>query len=100
MPSGGLILGTGSEGKLYEVTKPGDWSLLHTLESGGEITGIVPMKAKGTFLLLGSNPGRIMKLDRNTSSIGFYESEVVDFDQVSQFGSFQVFSEPLNENEV
>jgi hypothetical protein len=100
LPSGGLILGTGSEGKLYEVTKPGDWSLLHTLESGGEITGIVPMKAKGTFLLLGSNPGRIMKLDTNTSSIGFYESEVVDFDQVSQFGSFQVFSEPLNENEV
>ena len=100
LPSGGLILGTGSEGKLYKVTKPGDWSLLHTLESGGEITGIVPMKAKGTFLLLGSNPGRIMKLDTNTSSIGFYESEVVDFDQVSQFGSFQVFSEPLNENEV
>ncbi len=100
LPDGSLLLGTGSKGNLYEVTKPGDWSLLHTLESGGEITGIVPMKAEGNYLLICSNPGRILKLDTTVSSVGFYESEVVDFDQVSQFGSFQVFSEPLNEGVV
>jgi hypothetical protein len=100
LPNGHLILGTGSKGNLYEVTKPGNWSLLHSLDSGGEITGIVPMKEKGMFLLVCSNPGRIVKLDTNKTSVGFYESEVVDFDQVSQFGSFQVFSEPLSDGHV
>ena len=100
LPNGNLILGTGSKGNLYEVTKPSDWTLLHSLDSSGEITGIVPLKEEGVFYLVCSNPGRILKLDTNKSSVGFYESEVVDFDHVSQFGSFQVFSEPLGDGQV
>lgn len=94
LPNGKLLLGTGSDGNLYEVNRPGDWTLLHTLESGGEITGIIPAGDKGMFYLVCSNPGRILEMNTNKSSTGFFESEVVDFDQVSQFGSFQVFSEP------
>ena len=100
LPNGHLILGTGSEGKLYEVTKPSDWSLLHSLDSSGEITSIVPLKEEGVFYLVCSNPGRILKLDTTKASVGFYESEVVDLDHVSQFGSFQVFSEPLGDGQV
>ncbi|MCZ6673943.1 MAG: hypothetical protein O7C75_13510, partial [Verrucomicrobia bacterium] len=100
LPNGKLILGTGSKGNLYEVVKPGDWTLLHTLESGGEITAIVPTEKEGNYYLVCSNPGRILKLNTNESSVGFFESEVVDFDHVSQFGSFQVFNEPQGSGEV
>jgi hypothetical protein len=98
LTNGKLLVGTGSEGKLYEVDKPGNWTLLHTLESGGEITGILPGKEKGIYFLICSNTGRILTLNTNESSEGFFESEVVDFDQVSRFGSFQVYSEPKRSN--
>ena len=98
LPNGNLILGTGSKGNLYEVDQPGNWTLLHTLESGGEITGILPAKEEGSYYLICSNPGRILKLSTGESSAGFYESEVVDFDHVSQFGSFQVYSEPRGDS--
>lgn len=94
MPNGHMILGTGSKGHLYEVSNPGDWSLLHTLEAGGEITGVIPAGDEGVYYLICSNPGRILKLDTNESSEGYFQSEVVDFDHVSKFGSFQVYSNP------
>jgi sugar lactone lactonase YvrE len=98
LPNGHLILGTGSKGNLYEVDQPGDWTLLHTLESAGEITGIIPSGEGGIYYLICSNPGRILKLDTTEASVGFFESEVVDFDHVSRFGSFQLYSEPLGES--
>ena len=100
LPNGRMILGTGSKGHLYEVAQPGDWTLLHSLEASGEITGIIPTGDDGVYYLIGSNPGRILKLDTTESGEGYFESEVVDFDQVSKFGSFQVYSEPGGESAV
>ncbi|MCB1120638.1 MAG: hypothetical protein KJT03_03745, partial [Verrucomicrobiae bacterium] len=78
----------------YQVTEPGNWVLLHTLTSGGEITGFLPGENENEFNLICSNPGRILKLNTADKAVGYFESEVVDFDHVSQFGSFQIYSEP------
>ena len=94
LPNGSMILGTGSKGHLYEVSQPGDWTLLHTLEASGEITGVIPAGDDGVYYLICSNPGRILKLDTNNTAEGYFQSEVVDFDHVSKFGSFQVYSNP------
>ncbi len=94
LEDGGIVLGTGSQGHLYSVNKPGDWIFLHDLESGGEITEIINGPSDETYYLVCSNPGRILLLDTRERDDGFFQSKVVDFKQVSQFGSFQVFSEP------
>ncbi|MBH55313.1 MAG: hypothetical protein CMI18_13350 [Opitutaceae bacterium] len=100
LPDEQFLLGTGSSGNLYRVAKPGNWTLLHTLAQSGEITTIVPTGEDKSYYLVCSNPGRILKLNTTESSVRFYESEVVDFDHVSQFGSFQVFSEPSSDGSV
>lgn len=100
MPNGNMILGTGSKGHLYEVSEPGNWTLLHTLDASGEITGVVPTGEDGEYYLICSNPGRILKLDTNEVSEGYFQSEVVDFDHVSKFGSFQVYSDPGGDSVV
>lgn len=94
LPGGDLILGTGSDGNLYQVSEPGNWVLLLTLTAGGEITGILPAEGEGVYYLICSNPGRIFKLNTADTAAGYFESEVVDFDHVSQFGSFQIYSKP------
>lgn len=97
---GRVFLGTGSQGHLYTVAQPGDWTFLHDLESGGEITEIVKGPGDNTSYLICSNPGRILLLDNGQRNDGYFESEVVDFKQVSQFGSFQVFIEPTGKESV
>ena len=97
---GRIFLGTGSQGHLYTVAQPGDWTFLHDLESGGEITEIIKGPGDDTSYLICSNPGRILLLDNGQRNEGNFESEVVDFKQVSQFGSFQVFIEPNGKESV
>lgn len=97
---GRIFLGTGSQGHLYTVAQPGEWTFLHDLESGGEITEFVKGPGDNTSYLICSNPGRILLLDNGHRNEGYFESEVVDFNQVSQFGSFQVFIEPNGKETV
>ena len=97
---GRIFLGTGSQGRLFSVAQPGDWTFLHDLESGGEITEIVKGPEGNTAYLVCSNPGRILLLDTEQRDDGNFDSEVVDFKQVSQFGSFQVFIEPNGSQSV
>ncbi len=92
-PDGEVLIGSGSDGYVFSAKQPGNWMLMHELKSGGEVTDILPAGEEGKYYLVCSNPGRILLLDTHSSNEGFYESDIVDLDQPSNFGSLQVFNE-------
>jgi len=78
-----LLIGTGNEGKLYEVESLGAYTnLAHLLSS--QITSI--LRAKQGILLTASNSGRLYWLRAELTSQGTFVSEVFDAGKVSLWG--------------
>jgi hypothetical protein len=83
----GWVVGTGNKGRLFHVRPDGKWSLLQTLEDGGEVTAILTDKGeKGGHLLFTSNPARVYRLTAKPAQSGTLTSEVLDVKQVSKWG--------------
>ena len=92
----GWLLGTGSNGKLYQVGSDGAWKLLQTLEFGGEVTSILPSNQEnGGILLFTSNPANIYRLTSKPATMGTLVSDTIDVKQVARWGRIRAF--PRNE---
>jgi len=100
LDNGSLLLGTGSNGLLFEVASIEDWKRVLEFEAGGEVTAIVPQQEAGKYFLLCSNPGRVYELDTHRRSAGYFDSDVLDLSKASQWGTVQVWTAGLEQRDI
>ena len=82
---GGLLVGTGSRGRLFRLQgNPADASLV-TRTTAQHVTALLRTKS-GAVLYATSNPGRLVRLDTARATGGAYESEVRDAQTVATWG--------------
>jgi sugar lactone lactonase YvrE len=80
----GVLVGTGSRGKLYRVADDRRWALVATLPAE-QVTGIVATAAGGAQLVT-ANPARVLTLDRGPATRGSFVSRVKDADSLASWG--------------
>ncbi len=91
LPDGRLLVGMGNDGRVFSVSDATDWQLLQRLESGGEVSVLLPGSAKdGEVYALSSNPSRIYRMDFSLAAKGHYTSEVLDMERGSHWGRFHL----------
>jgi sugar lactone lactonase YvrE len=81
---GGVLVGTGDEGKLFHVLRDGRWSLLARLPAQ-QVTGIAEQRGKPTTLVT-SNPARLLTLSPAMAAEGTLVSEIKDAGTVAAWG--------------
>ncbi len=87
MPDGSLLVGTGTEGRIFSVSGPEDWKLLQKLENGGEVSVLLPgSENEGEVYALTSNPAHIYRMDFSRASEGHFTSRVYDAEQTARWG--------------
>lgn len=82
--SGGVLLGTGDKGKLYEVRDDRSWTMVASL-SAEQITALARGDDAQT-LLATANPGRLHALAAGTGPSGTFTSKPKDTETVSGWG--------------
>ena len=91
LPDGQLLVGTGTQGRVFSVTGPGEWKLLQRLESGGEVSMVATDPEGGTAVYaFTSNPAEIYHMDFTVASNGRFTSKVYDAGQVARWGRFHL----------
>jgi len=83
--SGDLLLGTGSNGRLYSMNSAGEYTLVTEFDEM-EIT-VVTRDASDRLLIGTSNAGKVYQLNEKLGRSGDYLSEVVDAEVTSQWGT-------------
>ncbi len=81
---GRLLVGTGDEGKLFQIGFRDELDLLFDLEVS-EILGIIPRSPDGLWLCTG-NPAKVFLLPVATSKGGTYASKAEDTQTTNQWG--------------
>lgn len=95
--SQGVWVGTNHEGRLYQVTSSGEWSLVHELNAGKELN-LLPLRdheGEQQLVIVTSNPGRILVMSSHSSEQGTLQSSVLDAERVSRWGSLRVIANDL-----
>ncbi len=92
LETGEWFIGSGTNGRLFKVKDPFNWSNLLTVPSGGEITQIVPMAEAGGYYVIASNPARIYTMRNEVSTTSRYTSEVVDVGKTVKWGNLRYLS--------
>jgi DNA-binding beta-propeller fold protein YncE len=80
----GVLVGTGSRGKVYRVVDERSWALVATLPAE-QVTGIVRTAGEGAALVT-SNPSRVMTLEPSASASGSFVSTVKDAGSLATWG--------------
>jgi outer membrane protein assembly factor BamB len=80
----GVVVATGSRGKLYSLRDDRSWSMLSAY-SAEQITALARGSA-GALVLASSNPGRVYALDAAAGTKGTFVSKVKDTETVSSWG--------------
>lgn len=88
LSAGGLLVGTGDEGKLYRVERDGRWALIATV-SAQQVTDIVA-DGDDKPVVVTSNPARVLGLTARTASEGTFVSDVKDATTVAAWGRVRV----------
>jgi len=79
-----LLLGTGEEGKVYQMNLVGEMNLISDFDEM-QITNII--HSRGQYFLTASNGGAVYKIATKTAASGEYTTEVYDATVVSKWGS-------------
>lgn len=85
-PQGKLLIGTGNQGRIYQFTSLGSYSLLARSPSS-QITAL--LSGKEGLQVAASNVGRVYRLRREFVSEGTFVSEVFDAGRFSKWGYMQ-----------
>ena len=80
----GVLIGTGSRGKVYRVTSNDRWELVATLPAE-QVTGIV-RTANGSAALVTANPARVLSLEAAAAAHGSFVSSVKDAESLASWG--------------
>jgi len=80
----GVLVGTGSRGKVYRVTANDRWELVATLPAE-QVTGIV-RTANGSVALVTANPARVLSLEGAPAAHGSFVSSVKDAESLASWG--------------
>jgi hypothetical protein len=83
--NGSLLVGTGTEGKLFRVSGDPARATLLTRAGARQVTALL-REASGRILGVTSNPGKIFSLSSEPARSGTYESEVRDAGTVASWG--------------
>ncbi len=95
---GSFTVGASENGSLFQVTDLSQWKLIQCAESGGEITGLVPVPGEdGALYVLSSNPGAVYKLAGRPAEKGSLTSEPVDAKLTANWGALRLFASPTQE---
>src|SRR6185436_19153488 len=87
-PSGGLLVGTGTEGKIFRVGGEPARATLLARTSGRQVTAIL-REASGRVVGVASNPGKLFALSPTPAARGSYESDVRDAGTVASWGTIR-----------
>lgn len=90
VPGGELLIGTGNQGDLLSLdVDTQEAVILHTAKPSLQISSILSDQ-NGTIYVGCANPGQVIAIEPYFVETGYYESEVIDADQISQWGKLQV----------
>jgi hypothetical protein len=91
---GPILIGTGSEGRLFSLAGFQEWTLRQSLPSGSDLSVMLPGAGDGEVLIFTSNPARVYRLDTAISGEGEYLSDIFDASQVARWGRLHVETGP------
>ncbi|MEM6884026.1 MAG: WD40 repeat domain-containing protein [Verrucomicrobiota bacterium] len=86
--NGSLLAGAGEGGRFFSIKDSGEAALLGKIESK-QITALLSDSNKG-FILLGSNWGKVARLNVSQSEAGVYTSKVIDSGLFADWCSLKV----------
>lgn len=89
LSEGNLIVGTGPEGFIFEI-RPATEEATVLAQSSSRQVSAMHLDSDGRVLMGLSNPGGLLRMEAGHASKGSYTSEVLDADQVAQFGKLQL----------
>lgn len=92
LDDGSLLIGTGSEGRLFTFSGFQQWKLRQTLRAGSDLSVILQGARNGEVFVFTSNPGRIYRLNFEVEGEGEFVSDVFDAEQMARWGRLHVQS--------
>ena len=98
-PSGSLLIGTGNTGKIYRLAGTPLETILLTRAPAQQVTALL-LEENGDVIFTTTNPGKVFRLQAALSDTGHYESEVLDTDTISTWGTIRWRSGTPTETEV
>ena len=98
-PSGSLLIGTGNTGKIYRLAGTPLETILLTRAQAQQVTALL-LEENGDVIFTTTNPGKVFRLQAALSDTGHYESEVLDTDTISTWGTIRWRSGTPTETEV
>lgn len=84
-PDGSLVLGTGTEGKIFRIAGDPARATLLATAGASQVTALL-REPSGRILGATSNPGKIFALSSSPAKTGTYESDIRDATTVATWG--------------
>jgi hypothetical protein len=84
--AGALLVGTGADGKIYQVSEDPPRTVLLGRAPARQVTRFL-RGTDGTLSYATANPGKVVRLGQALAQRGVYESEVRDADTVATWGT-------------
>ncbi len=84
-PSGSLLVGTGTEGKIFRVSGDPARATLLARTTARQVTALL-RESSGRIVGVGSNPGKLFAISPSSARRGTYESDVRDAGTVASWG--------------
>ena len=84
-PSGSLLVGTGTEGKIFRVSGDPARATLLTRTTARQVTALL-RESSGRIVGVASNPGKLFAISLGSARRGTYESDVRDAGTVASWG--------------
>jgi len=85
-PQGSLLVATGAKGKIYRITGQPALTTLVARVPAQQVTAML-RDGEGRLLLASANPGKIFRLTAAPAEQGTYESDILDTESVSTWGT-------------
>ncbi len=84
-PSGSLLVGTGTEGKIFRVSGDPARATLLARTTARQVTALL-RESSGRIVGVGSNPGKLFAISPSSARRGSYDSDVRDAGTVASWG--------------
>ena len=84
-PSGSLLVGTGTEGKIFRVSGDPARATLLARTTARQVTALL-RESSGRIVGVGSNPGKLFAISPESARRGTYDSDVRDAGTVASWG--------------
>ena len=87
-PGGSLLVGTGTEGKIFRISGDPAHATLLARATAKQVTALI-REPSGRVVGAGSNPGKLFALSPSAARRGTYESDVRDAGTVASWGAIR-----------